>query len=150
MCSVVTKRAGLTDGRLHGRVGKLLLPGLQFDGGEVEAMPIKHVALKQLRKDAKRTERNRALRSELKTLKKQFLSLLAQGKPQEARQLLPTVMRRFDHAAAKRVVHRNTASRIKSRLMRRLRNEAVRVSTPASARRAEDGAQAGLPAPPPS
>ena len=83
-------------------------------------MPIKHAALKQIRKDRRRRERNQAVRSELKTLKKQLRSLLDQQKRDEALRLMPTVMRRFDQAAAKRVIHKNTASRVKARFMRQL------------------------------
>ena len=83
-------------------------------------MPIKHAALKQLRKDRARILRNKALRSELKTLKKRLLTVLAQQQREEALRLLPLVMRRFDQAAAKGVIHKNTASRAKARLMRRL------------------------------
>ena len=83
-------------------------------------MPIKHAALKQIRKDRKRTLRNQAVRSELKTLKKRVHALLAQQKQEEARKLLPLVMKRFDQAAAKGVIHKNTASRRKARIMRQL------------------------------
>jgi small subunit ribosomal protein S20 len=83
-------------------------------------MPIKHAALKQLRKDRARILRNKAFRSELKTLKKRMLGMLSQQKREEALRLLPELMRRFDQAAAKGVIHKNTASRAKMRLMRRL------------------------------
>jgi len=83
-------------------------------------MPIKHAALKQLRKDRGRVRRNQVVRSSLKTLKKQWLSLLSQQKREEALRLLPMVMKRFDQASAKGVIHKNTAARAKSRLMRTL------------------------------
>lgn len=83
-------------------------------------MPIKRAALRSLRKDRKRAVRNQALDSELKTIKKQFLTLVAGQKREEAATLLPELMRRFDHAATKGRIHRNTVSRVKSRLVRRL------------------------------
>lgn len=83
-------------------------------------MPIKRAALRQLRKDKKRTIRNQAAFSELKTLKKRFRSLLDTQKLDDARQLLPAVMKRFDQAAKKGIIHKRTASRMKSRLMLRL------------------------------
>ena len=82
-------------------------------------MPIKRAALRQLRKDRKRSVRNQAIESELKTLKKHFLSLVSQ-KPAEATEFLSTVMRRFDQAAARGLIHKNTASRTKSRLTKTL------------------------------
>ena len=93
-------------------------------------MPIKHAALKQIRKDRKRTTRNQAVESELKTLKKRLLTLLAAKQHAEASKLLPTVMRRFDQAAAKGIIHRKTASRTASRLMQRLNSGTA--STPAA------------------
>ena len=81
-------------------------------------MPIKRAALRQLRKDRKRTERNKAIDSELKTLKKRFLSLVSGPQKAEAAEFLAVVMRRFDQAAAKGLIKKNTASRTKSRLMR--------------------------------
>ena len=83
-------------------------------------MPIKHAALKQIRKDRKRQRRNQAVRSELKTLTKRFLGLVSSQKLDEASQLLRMVAKRFDRAASKGIVHRNTASRYKARLARRL------------------------------
>lgn len=83
-------------------------------------MPIKHAALKQLRKDRRRRQRNQAVRSELKTLTKRLLALLAARKLDEAKTLIQVLASQYDHAASKGVVHRNTAARYKSRLMRQL------------------------------
>lgn len=83
-------------------------------------MPIKHAALKQIRKDRKRQRRNQAIRAELKTLTKRLIGLLKAQKTEEAGQLLRVVAKRYDHAASRHVIHRNTAARYKSRLMRRV------------------------------
>ncbi len=83
-------------------------------------MPIKHAALKQLRKDRKRRQQNQAIRSELKTLTRQLVGLLREQKNDEARQLLRRVTSSYDHAASKDIIHRNTAARYKSRLAVRL------------------------------
>ena len=93
-------------------------------------MPIKHAALRQLRKDRPRAVRNQAVASALKTLTKRIRALMAQQKREEAQQLLPTVAKGFDQAAAKGVIHKNTASRMKSRLTRQLAKTA---SAPRSA-----------------
>lgn len=89
-------------------------------GRVVVSMPIKRAAVRQLRKDRKRTLRNQAIRSELKTLKKRFDELLTTRRQDEARVLLPAIMKRFDQAASRGLIHRNTASRTKSTLMRHL------------------------------
>ena len=83
-------------------------------------MPIKHAALKQIRKDRTRHERNQAVRSELKTLTKRLLGLLREQKLEEARTLIHEVAKKYDRAASRKVIHPNTAARYKSRLMRRL------------------------------
>lgn len=83
-------------------------------------MAIKHAALKQLRKDRKRQSRNQAVRSELKTLTKRFVTLVTTQKMDEARVLIRTLASKFDRAASKRIIHRNTAARYKSRLALRL------------------------------
>ncbi len=83
-------------------------------------MPIKHAALKQLRKDRKRQPHNQAVRSELKTLTKRFLALLNGQQFNEAATLMRQVAKSYDHAASKGIIHRNTAARYKSRLMQRL------------------------------
>ena len=83
-------------------------------------MPILHAALKQMRKDRKRHARNQAIRSELKTTTKQFLTSLKQNNPSEAAALMRTVAKKLDRAASKKMIHRKTASRYKSRLTQRL------------------------------
>lgn len=83
-------------------------------------MPIKHAALKQIRKDRTRHARNQALQSELKTLTKRLFALLAARKLDEASSLIRLVAKKYDHAASRHVIHPNTAARYKSRLARQL------------------------------
>ena len=83
-------------------------------------MPIKHAALKQLRKDRKRQQRNQAIRGELRTLTKRLLMLLQGKKLEEASSLIRQVASKYDRAVSKGVLHRNTAARYKSRLAHRL------------------------------
>ena len=87
-------------------------------------MPIKHAALKQIRKDRTRRQHNQAISSEVKTLTKRLLALLTARKLDEAKTLIHVVASKYDHAASKGVIHRNTAARCKSRLMRRLNRSA--------------------------
>ena len=68
-------------------------------------MPIKHAALRQMRKDRKRQQRNQAVQAELRTLAKRLLSLLNERKVTEAGQLMQTVAKAYDRAASKRVIH---------------------------------------------
>ncbi len=109
-------------------------------------MPIKIVALKQLRKSRIRAQRNQAVHSELKTLKKNLLALIAQQNVQEAQKLMPVLMRRFSQAGAKGLIHHKTASRVISRLSKRLH---APVHLPAPPQNV-GGAQAGTSSPPPA
>lgn len=83
-------------------------------------MPIKHSALKAIRKDRARTARNHAIRSELKTLTKRLALLLHENKREEATTVLRLVAKKYDTAASKGLVHKNAAARVKSRLTRQL------------------------------
>ena len=100
-------------------------------------MPIKHAALRQIRKDRKRTLRNQGVDSALKTLTKRLRTLVAQQNREEAQQLLRVVAKRYDQAAAKGVIHKNTASRMKSRLTRFLQKARTAPRPPAPAPAAE-------------
>ena len=88
-------------------------------------MPIKHAALRQMRKDRKRQQRNQAVQAELRTLAKRLLSLLNERKVTEAGQLMQTVAKAYDQAASKRVIHPRAAARYKSRSARRLQRVAT-------------------------
>ena len=83
-------------------------------------MPIKHAALRQMRKDRKRQQRNQAVQAELRTLAKRFIGLLNERKVKDAGDLLKSVAKAFDRAASKRVIHPRAAARYKSRFARRL------------------------------
>ncbi|MBI4597740.1 MAG: 30S ribosomal protein S20 [Candidatus Omnitrophica bacterium] len=83
-------------------------------------MPIKHAALKQIRKDRRHHQHNQAIQSELRTLTKRFLGLVNEKKFEDAKQLIIQIAKKYDRAASRRVIHRNTASRFKSRLALRL------------------------------
>lgn len=84
-------------------------------------MPIKKSAWKELRKSRKKHQRNIAVKSELKTLAKKIEGLLASGKKQEAETLYRMLSSKFDKAASRKIIHKNTASRKKARLAKRLK-----------------------------
>ena len=84
-------------------------------------MPIKKSACKELRKGKKRHLRNINMLSELKTLNKNFLNLVSKKKIEEAQKLLKKISSKLDTAAGKKMIHRNQASRKKSRLARKLK-----------------------------
>lgn len=81
-------------------------------------MPNTKSAKKELRKAQKRRARNRYYRSRARTYIKKVRKLLAQGRIEEAREMLPLAMSALDKAAEKGIIHKNNAARRKSRLMR--------------------------------
>ncbi len=65
--------------------------------------------------NAKRAERNKAVKSELKTRAK---TVLRAAGTDDAAEALRLAVKRLDMAAAKGVIHKNQAARRKSRLMK--------------------------------
>jgi small subunit ribosomal protein S20 len=71
--------------------------------------------------NAKRAERNKAVKSELKTRVKTATNAAGTEQSEEALRL---AVKRLDMAAAKGVIHPNQAARRKSRLMKKLNTTA--------------------------
>ena len=84
-------------------------------------MPIKKSASKEMRKAKKRHLKNIRIISELKTLNKKFINLVDEKRPEQAKKILEKLSAKLDKAAAKRIIHKNKASRKISHLMRRLK-----------------------------
>jgi len=93
-------------------------------------------AKKQARSGARRAERNRAVRSEVKTLVVKARRALSDGQGQASERIESTIdsFRALDRAASKRVLHRNNAARRKSRLAKRLAKVAAAAPAPAAAK----------------
>jgi small subunit ribosomal protein S20 len=79
--------------------------------------------IKRNRQTVKRTERNKAVRSEMKTRTKRAVSAAAEG-AENADELARAAQKRIDMAAAKGVIHKNAAARRKSRLAKKLNQPA--------------------------
>lgn len=77
-------------------------------------------AKKRARQNLKRRARNRSRKADLRQQVKTFTVVLASGDLDKARQELNTTVKRLDRVAAKGTIHKNTASRKRSRLTRRL------------------------------
>jgi small subunit ribosomal protein S20 len=84
-------------------------------------MPHTTGAKKRLRQNAKRRERNRAIKSAIKTQIKKVLQTAKSGSPEQLQTEYNLAAKRLDQAAAKRVVHANLAARKKSQLGKLLR-----------------------------
>ena len=83
-------------------------------------MPNTKQALKRMKVTARRTARNRHVKSSVKTAVRRFSDTLGQGDLDTARDKLQVAVKSIDKAASKGVVHKNVAARKKSRLAKRL------------------------------
>lgn len=73
-------------------------------------------AEKRILQNERSRERNRYFRSRMRTAIKRLRTAVESGDAAQAQELLPKTLRVIDETAQKGVVHRNTASRQKSRL----------------------------------
>lgn len=85
-------------------------------------MPHTRSAKKNLRKSEKRRLHNRAVKKDIKTQIKRFLSAL-DGPVDQLQKEYNLTAKKLDKAAAKRVVHPNLAARKKGQLARQLRDK---------------------------
>jgi small subunit ribosomal protein S20 len=78
-------------------------------------------AEKRARQSEKRRERNRAAKSTMRTAVKRVRGAIDGGDAAQAEQALTEAVSIIDRSAKKNVVHRNTAARAKSRLVKAVR-----------------------------
>lgn len=78
-------------------------------------------AEKRARQVEKRNQLNRNAKGVMKGIKKKLQTLLTEGKSEEAKKLLPEVYSLIDKTEKKGIIHKNTASRYKSRLARKIK-----------------------------
>ena len=72
-------------------------------------------AEKRVRQIAKRTERNRAAKSRIKTLQKKAVSAAGEGNSDEARKTFQEFTKAVDKATKRNVFQKNKAANLKSR-----------------------------------
>lgn len=77
-------------------------------------------AKKQLRQSEKRRGLNRARKAAVKRVTKEIRVHLASGEKDAASSLLPRLAKAADKAAKRHAIHKNKASRIKSRWMKKV------------------------------
>jgi small subunit ribosomal protein S20 len=92
-------------------------------------MPRTRSAAKQARASLRRQAHNKTVKSRLHTLEKRLLTLLDAKKATEASAAYRLLTSALDKAAKVQVIHRNTASRKKSRLAARMRTVATAATT---------------------
>ena len=79
--------------------------------------------IKRNRQNEKRHDRNKAVRSELKTRVKRAVTAAEQG-DEKAAEIATSAVKRLDKAASKGIIHKNAAARRKSRLQKRINRAA--------------------------
>ncbi|MCC7139893.1 MAG: 30S ribosomal protein S20 [Planctomycetes bacterium] len=79
-------------------------------------MPHSRSSKKRVRQSETRRAANVVVRGAMRATEKQMHALLAAGKAEEAKALLPQAFQKLDKAAKRHVIHANTASNHKSKL----------------------------------
>jgi len=77
-------------------------------------------AKKRIRQNEKRRARNRARKAQLKSKLREFSETLSTGDVAKSAEVLRAAMKKIDQIAAKGTIHKNTASRKKSQIQRKL------------------------------
>jgi small subunit ribosomal protein S20 len=77
-------------------------------------------AIKRIRQNQKRRIHNRVFRGSARTSVKKARLAIEAGNVEEARQATMAAVKALDKAAGKGILHKNNASRRKSRLMKQL------------------------------
>ncbi len=83
-------------------------------------MPNTKSAKRALRRSLKRRERNKAVKSRIKTLQKKLIALAESGDEDSLKQVWREFQKRVDKAVKTGVFHRNTGNRKKSRIAARI------------------------------
>lgn len=84
-------------------------------------MPTTKSAKKRLRQSEEQRQRNRSTKSALRTQIRKVLTAIGAGDAAKATEEFRSAAKRLDKAAAKKVIHANKASRLKSRLQHALK-----------------------------
>jgi small subunit ribosomal protein S20 len=84
-------------------------------------MPNTKSAKKRLRQSEVRRQRNKSVKSSLRSQIRRVREAVAAGEIETAEQEFVQAARKLDRAGGRYIIHRNTASRIKSRLQKLIR-----------------------------
>ena len=76
-----------------------------------------------MRQSLEDRSRNRAVKSSIKTALRKAREMVAAGKTDEVEKIVPALSKQLDQAAAKRIIHCNKASRLKSRLVHLIKSQ---------------------------
>lgn len=79
-------------------------------------MPIKKAAKKYMRVTARKTQKNQKIKGQFRSAIKATKESLAKNEIEKAQEYLKKSLKAIDKATQKKVLHKNTAARMKSRL----------------------------------
>jgi small subunit ribosomal protein S20 len=79
-------------------------------------MPNTKGAKKRLRQNVVRRDRNKVTKTRMRSVIRKFREAVAAKNLEEAKEISKLACQLLDKAAAKRVIHRNKAARLKSRI----------------------------------
>lgn len=94
-------------------------------------MPNTKSAERRARVSTRRQARNKAIKSNLRTVEKTYRAVVTAGKTEDAGKALRSAVSAIDKAAKRGVIPKGRADRKKSRLAKRL-NAAAKVAAPAA------------------
>jgi small subunit ribosomal protein S20 len=89
-------------------------------------MPIKKSAKKYMRVTARKTEKNRKIKGQFRSSMKAVKEALAKGENDKIMELAKRTQKALDKAAQKKIIHRNTAARKKSRLSKMIKQATMK------------------------
>jgi small subunit ribosomal protein S20 len=95
-------------------------------------MPNTKSAERRTRVSARRNARNKSVKSSLRTLEKNYRTVTAAGKKEEADKALRSAVSAIDKAAKRGVIPKGRANRKKSRLALRLKAVVAKAAAPAA------------------
>ncbi len=84
-------------------------------------------ALKEERKSKKHRQRNRLVKSKIKTLCKKVEAAIQDKKVDEAKKIFLDAVKKLDKAAAKKVIPKNKVARKKSQLSRKINAATIKL-----------------------
>ncbi len=89
-------------------------------------MPIKDAAKKYMRVTKSKTEKNRKIKGSFRSAIKITKASLVKNDIEKAQEFLKKSMKAIDKATQKKVLHKNTAARMKSRLNKTVKAAALK------------------------
>ena len=85
-------------------------------------MPNTNSAKKRLKQNRAHRAKNRSVRSNMRTHIRKVREAVAAGNIEEAEQVYLLTAKRLDRAGTSKLIHRNQAARLKSRLQKLIKN----------------------------